>query len=93
MSSLENALKDQHEQKCQRPGKLPKLDLRRLRVTYIGTGDEDGLVDLVTEDFRLNEGDGSAVDSDQTLAILGSASQGCAIRTAEQSEYVSRSAC
>jgi hypothetical protein len=49
------------------------------RTTYIGTSDQDGLVDLVTEDFRLDEGDGGSVDSDETFAILEKASLGSQI--------------
>lgn len=33
--------------------------------------DEDGLVNLPAQDLRLNQGDGLAVDTEQTLALLG----------------------
>lgn len=33
--------------------------------------DENGLVDLETEDFGLDEVDGGAVDADETTALLG----------------------
>lgn len=32
---------------------------------------EDGLIDLVSEDFRLDEVDGGSVDADETTALTG----------------------
>lgn len=63
MSSLEKACATKKHQRL--PSKALNPD-----AAHIGTSDEDGLVDLVSQDFRLDEVDRDAVDADQALALL-----------------------
>lgn len=41
-----------------------------MKGTHIGTGDEDGFVDLVSEHLGLDQANRDAVDADQALALL-----------------------
>ena len=45
--------------------------------------DEDGLVDLKTQDLGLEEGDGRAVDMNETTALLGVRNSSCGLRRVE----------
>jgi hypothetical protein len=49
----------------------PRSDLwRRVRTELVDAEDEDGLVDLESQDLGLDEGEGLSVNLDKTLSGL-----------------------
>lgn len=53
-------------------------------------GDEDGLVDLETEDLGLDELDGGAVDADETLALTSVGDRGGSLTNPKQNKEGSK---